>query len=68
MVWELNGGLYPEEIKYTTTLKSSDFKGLLRFYQNYPHRGLFMVNLNSNVFWEESIVLLTPFEIAELNK
>lgn len=61
-------GLYPVEIKYTTQLKSSDFKGLLKFNENYPHRGLFLVNLNSNVLWEEGVMLLTPFEIAELNK
>ena len=67
VVLEQNGILCPVEIKYKNLLKSSDFKGLLKFHENYPQcRGLFLVNPNSNHLQDGSIKLLSPFELAEL--
>ena len=69
LVLEQDGGLYPVEIKYKNQLKSSDFKGLFRFYEHYPQsRGLFLVNLSCNQLREGRVQLLTPFELGKLIK
>jgi hypothetical protein len=61
-------GPVPVEIKYKSQLKQSDFKGLLKFRENYGQsQGLFLVSPDSNSSRKE-VCLLSPFELKRLNE
>jgi len=68
LVLDQGSGPVPVEIKYKTRLKHSDFKGLLKFKENYGQsQGLFLVNPYSNSLRKE-VCLLSPFGLQRLNE
>ena len=63
IIYEKQGELIPVEIKYKRRLTASDFKGIKKYFVEYPDtRRSFLVNLADNTSHAQTR-LVTPFEL-----